>query len=75
MNIAKLEGASCSQSDPEVFFPDVGRVDLTRLAKKICRNCVELEPCTIDAIENNYDQYGIQAGLTGRERARLRNGR
>lgn len=69
-----FEGAVCAQTDPEVFFPEPGQYNLTRIAKKICSTCVELEDCFIDAITNT-SPYGIQAGLTAQERQDLRNGR
>jgi WhiB family redox-sensing transcriptional regulator len=69
-----FEGAVCAQTDPEVFFPEPGQYNLTKMAKKICSTCVELDDCLIDALTNT-SPYGIQAGLTARERSELRNGK
>jgi WhiB family redox-sensing transcriptional regulator len=68
-----FESAVCAQTDPEVFYPEPGQYNLTRLAKKLCATCVELDDCFIDAVANNTSDYGIQAGLTARERRQLRN--
>jgi hypothetical protein len=66
-----LESGSCTQTDPDVFFPDLGRGDLTKIAKKICSNCVVLDLCLETAIDDTSE--GILAGMTANERQRLRN--
>lgn len=73
LQMNNFEG-SCSQTDPEIFFPEPGRIDLVKLAKKVCANCVELEPCREDALTNT-EQFGIRGGLTPKERKELRNGK
>lgn len=68
-----LESGSCTQTDPDVFFPELGRSDLTRIAKKICNSCVVLDLCLETAIDDTSE--GILAGMTAAERRRLRNAR
>lgn len=56
----------CSQTDPELFFPEQGGSS-TREAQKICLGCKVAEQCLEFAIANN-EQFGIWGGLTRRER-------
>lgn len=70
----RLEGANCATTDPEVFFPEPGQGNLTKLAKKICADCVVLEPCLAETLANP-PAFGIQAGLTAADRAKIKNGR
>ncbi len=67
------DSGSCTQTDPEVFFPELGRNDLTKAAKKICSECVVLDLCLEKTLENPH-QYGIQAGLTVADLRKLKRG-
>ena len=67
-----LEDALCAQTDPELFFPDVGMSNA--LAKKICGACPVQAECLEWALTNGED-YGIWGGLTAKERYRLKGPR
>jgi hypothetical protein len=65
------ERALCSQTDPELFFPDKGQSP--RHAKTICRQCdVRLE-CLDYALRNN-ERFGVWGGTTDYQRSRLNGG-
>lgn len=57
--------ALCSQSDPDVFFPDKG--GSLGEAKAICRECEVRYECLNYALNNNIN-YGIWGGTSERER-------
>lgn len=61
--------ALCAEVDPEIFFPEKG--GSTREAKRVCRSCDVRSECLEYALENE-DGHGIWAGLTDRERRRVR---
>lgn len=63
------EGASCTSTDPEVFFLErgVGNGYQAEQARNICRNCPLRLPCLEYALENKFN-YGIWGGLSYRER-------
>lgn len=75
-----LEGEpSCSQTDPELFFPvetemGFGRVAIKytspSAAKKICSNCPLINPCLEYALIN--DEIGIWGGTTEQERIQIK---
>lgn len=60
--------AVCSQTDPEMFFPEKG--GSTREAKKQCRSCDVIEECLAYALRN-HERFGIWGGLSERERRPL----
>lgn len=62
------DDALCSQTDPEVFFPEKG--GSTRDAKKVCDSCQVRSSCLEHALLNN-ERFGIWGGLSERERRRL----
>lgn len=71
-----LEGAACATTDAELFFPEQGTSrKMVALAKTVCRECVDLAPCTEDAITNNTSVFGIQAGMNPQERREARKER
>ncbi len=73
LNAETYASATCSQTDPETWFPEPGQRDLTRMAKKMCSECVVLEQCTIDTLANPH-QFGIRAGLSVADLRKLKRG-
>jgi WhiB family redox-sensing transcriptional regulator len=63
------ERALCAQTDPEAFFTEKG--GSTREAKRICATCEVRTKCLEDALDND-ERFGIQGGLSERERRRLK---
>ena len=60
-----MDGARCTEVDPELFFPEKG--GSTREAKKICISCEVRTTCLDWAIDNN-EEFGILGGKSERER-------
>lgn len=70
--------ALCRQTDSELWFPEVGRPDVTRAARRICRACPVQPDCLafITAWEDEHvGEWGMWGGLTAHERAVLRRRR
>ena len=68
------ELALCTQTDPELFFPDQG--GSTRQAKVVCSRCEVRAQCLADALARG-EGFGVRGGLSPRERravARLDGG-
>ena len=73
--------ALCAQTDPDTFFPDKSRHDITKEAKRICNGdpkrgilpCPVKAECLADALEKN-EGFGVRGGLTEHERRRLKRG-
>lgn len=63
-----MEAALCSQTDPELFFPELGAS--TRDAKAICAQCPVLARCRAYALEHR--ERGVWGGTSDQDRARLR---
>src|SRR5262245_17389412 len=61
--------ALCSQTDPEVFFPEQG--ESSRAAKAICRRCAVRAECLESALATD-ERFGIWGGLAEGERRRLK---
>lgn len=64
-----MDLGSCTQIDPDLFFPDKGGSAIP--AKKVCRECPVRMQCLRYAMGNDPG-HGIFGGLTPRERAALR---
>jgi hypothetical protein len=67
--------AACAEVEPELFFPETGRVPQAALAKQVCAGCAVRGPCLQAALHGPQardDHSGIFAGTTARERVRLR---
>ncbi|MEB3368068.1 WhiB family transcriptional regulator [Saccharopolyspora mangrovi] len=60
----------CAETDPEVFFPEPGRVDLARRAIAICERCPVREACLEKALQNG--ELGIWGGTTETQRRKIR---
>ncbi|TDD08103.1 WhiB family transcriptional regulator [Saccharopolyspora terrae] len=63
----------CSETDPEIFFPEPGRVDLARRAIAICERCPVLEACREKAVL--HGELGIWGGTTETQREKIRAAR
>lgn len=61
----------CTQTDPELFFPDVG--GSAKDAKRVCAGCGVRARCLAYALENGF-RWGIWGGLSERERRPLARG-
>lgn len=62
------DGALCSQTDPEAFFPEKG--GSTREAKAVCSGCMVQAECLDYALEHHI-RHGIWGGMSERDRRRL----
>ncbi|MDG9701715.1 WhiB family transcriptional regulator [Streptomyces sp. DH37] len=63
------DSALCAQTGPDPFYPTKGGT--VRDAKRICGRCEVKDSCLDDALATG-DDHGIRAGLTARERRKLR---
>lgn len=59
--------ARCQESDPDLFFPEIG--DKAREAVAICAGCPVRNQCLNYAITHN-ERFGIWGGLSRHERQR-----
>lgn len=59
--------ALCTQTDPEIFFPERGMP--ATAAKKVCRRCPIIDQCRI-WVTANPQPYGVWAGMSAGERRR-----
>jgi WhiB family redox-sensing transcriptional regulator len=64
--------ANCAGADPDLFFPERGESTLE--AKAICRRC-EVRPECLEYALAAGEKYGVWAGLSERERRRMRRQR
>lgn len=64
------QDALCTQTDPEIFFPEKG--DPSRSAKRVCSACLVREDCLAYALRN-HEPFGIWGGLSRKERQQLEN--
>lgn len=62
-------GALCAQTDPTIFFPEVG--ESAQQAKAICGHCPLQAQCLAEALDDP-SLYGVWGGTTERERVRMR---
>ncbi|MDO3044165.1 WhiB family transcriptional regulator [Mycobacteroides abscessus] len=61
--------APCSQTDPEIFFPEKG--GSVKEAKAICATCEVIEQCLHYALIND-ERYGVFGGKSERERRAMK---
>jgi hypothetical protein len=66
------EQAVCREADPEVLFPENGRVDISAAARRLCAACPVRPECLGYALEHQ-ERYGIWGGLSDTQR-RTRSG-
>lgn len=64
-----MDGALCTQADPEMFYPDKGGDP--KPAKALCQLCGSRADCLAYALEHN-ERYGVWGGMTRKERQRIR---
>ena len=62
--------ALCAETDPELFFPEVGGATAA-LAKQVCAACEVQTECLEYAMEHR-EVRGIWGGMTERQRDQLR---
>ena len=65
------EAALCTQTDPEIFFPEVG-ANATR-ASQVCATCPVRVDCLTDALNTRDIAFGVRGGLTPTQRRALLN--
>ncbi len=68
MNGDWRHSAACTQTDPELFFPEKGNP--SREARAVCVRCPVRAECLTDALAQAR-VYGVWGGTTERERRRL----
>lgn len=75
IKLFKLDGSQlCSQTDPEIFFPEVNTPpSIVKLAKSICNDCHFQAPCLEYALKTS--PIGIWGGTSDRERQEIRRRR
>lgn len=68
--LKRKETAVCSETDPEIFFPEKG--GSTREAKSLCNNSCDLtDECLTHAVQVG-ERFGIWGGKSERERRKLK---
>lgn len=65
------EEALCTQTDPEIFFPEPG-ANATP-ARRICRACPVCTECLTEALNHRDVAFGVRGGLTPTQRRVLLN--
>jgi WhiB family redox-sensing transcriptional regulator len=58
--------ALCAQTDPEIFFPEVGQNAIA--ARRGCAACPARDACLADALARGDQEYGVLGGTTARDR-------
>jgi hypothetical protein len=67
------QGAPCSQTDAELWYPAPGHMGLE--AKRICwASCESRQECLDYALDNEIEE-GVWGGATSRERWKMQRGR
>lgn len=73
------QDALCAQTDPDLWYPELGGHAQAALARRICRACPVRAECLDYALAGadtwNGLTTGIWGGTTPRERARIRRAR
>jgi WhiB family redox-sensing transcriptional regulator len=67
-----MDRARCTQTDPELFFPEQGSPGAE--AKRICRQCPVRPDCLAYALASTDRLPGIWGGTAESERRELRRG-
>jgi len=67
--ILKFDEAPCTNTNPEIFFPDPSDLGGIFEAKTICSECSLINKCLTYAIDESL-KYGIFGGMTPPERER-----
>lgn len=58
--------ALCAQTDPTVFFPEVGAN--ATAAREVCAVCPVRAACLADALAHRDWTYGVRGGMTPAQR-------
>jgi WhiB family redox-sensing transcriptional regulator len=69
------QDAACAEVDPELFFPEPGKLPQVAKAKEVCAGCAVRGPCLEAALHGPLardDHHGIFAGTTAHDRVTLR---
>jgi WhiB family redox-sensing transcriptional regulator len=68
------ELALCREVGGDLFFAESGDLSHVKEAKQVCAACTVRTSCLEDAlrISTFHDRYGIRAGMSPGQRARLR---
>ncbi len=70
--VAWMDDANCTQTDPELFFPEKG--EPAHYARSICEPCRVKQQCLDYAIGNGF-HLGVWGGLTPKERSAVAKAR
>lgn len=65
LDVPRLDGALCAETDPELFFPEKG--GSTKPAKKLCGSCPAATACLEFALTTG-ERFGIWGGQSERNR-------
>jgi len=64
----------CTNTDPDLWFPEDGHEYRAGLAKKFCKTCPARKPCAEYAMLSNQ-LYGIWGGTSRNDRMKMRRER
>ena len=62
--------ALCGQVDPDLFYADKSEMQLTGIAKRVCRNCPVMGECLAYALDTR-EPFGVWGGKSAAERRDL----
>lgn len=68
------EDALCAQTNPDLFFPELGDTAAAYAAKRVCADCPVRLLCAEGAIARG-ERFGIWGGMGSKEIHRIRRGR
>jgi WhiB family transcriptional regulator, redox-sensing transcriptional regulator len=63
--------ALCTDTDPELFFPEQGEEGKKKAAIRICQSCPVRQECLRWAFRTG-EKHGIWGGLTSVQRSRIK---
>jgi WhiB family redox-sensing transcriptional regulator len=63
------DDALCTQTDPEIFFPEVG--ETPHAALRVCAICPVRAECLADALNRRDVAFGVLGGTTPNQRREL----
>jgi WhiB family redox-sensing transcriptional regulator len=64
----------CTQTDPDIFFPEKGDHTTSHAAKSVCASCPLVVECLMGAIDRN-EEFGIWGGSSYKNRLDIKKGR
>jgi WhiB family transcriptional regulator, redox-sensing transcriptional regulator len=64
-----IDNAACAETDPHLFFPELGQEDLAIQAKRVCRGCGVQTDCD-DWATSFPERGGIWAGSSRNKKKR-----